>query len=331
MKQNYLLLVLSTILMSSSFVFGQQESTLSLYKYNLNQINPAATATQGATYLNINYRSQWVGVDNAPETQTLSLGVPSETKKLGVGFSISNDKINVQGTTQFFADFSYPLQLDAKRTLYLGLKAGGTSSRIDAAQLNNNSGPVDPFLVDDSRFSPNFGVGIYYLTENNFFVSLSIPRLLSTERYSSENGQASLATDKPHLYLSSGMQIPVNDQWSIKPSVLLSHVANAPVQFVGDFTMSLDNKLDFGVQYNRGGGFGGTTTFALGENFRLGYAYINSLSNTPNAFSRGTHEILLKIKLGPDINKESEEETTLDGAERSEKIIGTKSLDRQKK
>ncbi|MDB9836260.1 PorP/SprF family type IX secretion system membrane protein [Flavobacteriaceae bacterium] len=329
MKQNYLLLVLSSVLLSSTFVFGQQESTLSLYKYNLNQINPAATATQGATYLNVNYRTQWVGVDGAPETQTLSLGVPSETKKLGVGFSVSNDKINVQGTTQLFVDFSYPLQIDSKRTLYLGLKAGGTSSRIDAAQLNNSGGPVDPFLVDDTRFSPNFGVGVYYLTENNFFVSLSIPRLLSTERFSSENGQASLATDKPHLYLSSGIQIPLSEQWSIKPSILLAQVANTPVQFVGDFTMSLDDKLDFGVQYNRGGGFGGTTTFALGSNFRVGYAYINSLSNTPNAFSSGTHEILLKIKLGPDINKDRQVETTLDGAKRSEKIIGTKSLDKQ--
>ncbi|PTL99560.1 MAG: hypothetical protein DA394_06455 [Candidatus Arcticimaribacter sp.] len=330
MKQNYLLLVLSSVLLSSTFMFGQQESTLSLYKYNLNQINPAATATQGATYLNVNYRTQWVGVEGAPETQTLSLGVPSETKKLGVGFSISNDKINVQGTTQLFADFSYPLQIDSKRTLYLGLKAGGTSSRLDAAQLNNSGGSVDPFLVDDTRFSPNFGVGVYYLTENNFFVSLSIPRLLSTERFSSENGQASLATDKPHLYLSSGIQIPLTEQWSIKPSVLLAQVANTPVQFVGDFTMSLDDKLDFGVQYNRGGGFGGTTTFAIGSNFRIGYAYINSLSNTPNAFSSGTHEILLKIKLGPDVNKDGdEEETTLDGATRSEKIIGTKSLDKQ--
>lgn len=329
MKQNYLLLVLSSVLLSSTFVFGQQESTLSLYKYNLNQINPAATATQGATYLNVNYRTQWVGVDGAPETQTLSLGVPSETKKLGVGFSVSNDKINVQATTQLFVDFSYPLQIDSKRTLYLGLKAGGTSSRIDAAQLNRVGATSDPFLVDDTRFSPNFGVGVYYLTENNFFVSLSIPRLLSTERFSSENGQASLATDKPHLYLSSGIQIPLSEQWSIKPSILLAQVANTPVQFVGDFTMSLDDKLDFGVQYNRGGGFGGTTTFALGSNFRIGYAYINSLSNTPNAFSSGTHEILLKIKLGPDVNKDEDEETTLDGATRSEKIIGTKSLDKQ--
>jgi len=311
-------------------MFGQQESTLSLYKYHLNQINPAATATQGATYLNVNYRSQWLGVDGAPETQTLSLGVPSEVRKLGIGFSISNDKINVQGATQLFVDFSYPLELDSKRTLYLGLKAGGTSSRIDAAQLNRVGGPVDPFLVDDTRFTPNIGVGIYYLTENNFYVSLSIPRLLSTERFSSDNGQASLATDKPHLYLSSGIQIPISEQWSLNPSVLLGQVANAPTNYVVDLAMSFEEKIDFGIQYNRGQGFGGIASFALGSSFRLGYAYINSLSNTVNAFSASTHEISLKIKLGSDTKNESEEETTLDGAERSEKIIGTKSLDKQK-
>ena len=47
-------------------VCAQQEVNYALYRYHLNLINPAAAGTQGAPFLNLGIRNQWLGVEDAP-------------------------------------------------------------------------------------------------------------------------------------------------------------------------------------------------------------------------------------------------------------------------
>lgn len=147
---------------------AQQEVNYALYRYHLNLINPAAAGTQGAPFLNLRIRNQWLGVEDAPRAFNFSYNTPQKNERVGLGFSINNDKTFVEQQTQLFADFSYRLPLDDQKDIYLGIKAGGTGFRLQAADLSVYQSTLeDPNLLNASSFVPNIGVGAIYHTPNS--------------------------------------------------------------------------------------------------------------------------------------------------------------------
>ncbi len=301
----YLILLFLLLMLVHSTVWSQQEVNYNLYQYHLNLTNPAATGTQGAPFLNMSLRSQWLGIQGAPETQAISAGFPHANNRLGTGFSVINDLTFVENQTQFFLDFSYRLPLADDRNLYLGLKAGGTSIRIETNRLETyGTDLVDPFLQGTSGFVPNFGVGIYYTTPH-YFLSVSIPRLLETERFRLENEQVTHATDRLHLFASSGFRIRLSEYWDFSPSLLFSYVDAAPTELLVDASFSYDDRFDIGLQASRSGSMGGIMFIHISEGMKMGYAYITSATDKVNQFSSGTHEIVLKIKLNEGVGGDS--------------------------
>ncbi len=310
MKQIYLLLLL---MICSLSLKAQQAPTYAFYKNHFNLINPAVTGTQGGSYVNLSLREQWVNVEGAPSTQAMSMGFPHQNQRMGLGFSLVNDKLNVEQQTFFAADFSYRLPMDNERNLYLGLKAGANAYRLNAsdARVYDAGGQInDPFLEDYSRLLPNIGVGVYY-TSAKGYLAFSIPRLLNTSRQKAEDGQQTTATDRPHLFFSGGVQTPINENISFHPSFLLSYVKAAPIQLTLDAAFSFNEKFEAGVQYNTTTGIGGTALISINQGFKVGYAYSSPVSNAIDRISNGTHELVLKIRLNKTIIEEPlPEETT---------------------
>ena len=68
------------------------------YAFNTLAINPGYAGSREALTLTALHRSQWVGFEGAPITQTLTLHAPLLDNKLGLGLSILNDNI---GPTNF--------------------------------------------------------------------------------------------------------------------------------------------------------------------------------------------------------------------------------------
>ena len=54
-------------------LFAQQDSFFSLYRFNMNIINPAFAGSEGQNIVSINSRNQWVSIENAPKNQLLIL------------------------------------------------------------------------------------------------------------------------------------------------------------------------------------------------------------------------------------------------------------------
>lgn len=331
MKHFYPFLFILLFFFAGMSVQAQQEVNYTLYRYHMNLINPASAGTQGAPYANIGIRNQWLGIDDAPRSFSLSYSSPHKNERVGLGFSVISDKTFVEQQTQLFADFSYRLPLGDEKNIFLGLKAGGTSFRLQAADLLTlQSSLSDPNLLNTSSFVPNIGVGVVYHSPG-FFVALSIPRLLSTERFREENGQETRPTDRPHFYAATGLRFQLVDRFEFTPSVLYSYVNAAPSQFVVDATFSYDKKFDFGAQYTQRGGIGATMNLNIADDFQLGYAYTTQLGNRENYFSRGTHELLLRIRLGraPFVEDEAggvaDQDIALNNnEERKERRVGTR-------
>ena len=306
MKYDYFIIVL--FLGACQLMMAQQDVRYALYRYHMNMINPAVNGLQGGPNINFGMRSQWAGIKDAPETQTLSFATPTNHENIFLGFNIVNDNTFVETQTQFFASFSFHLPLSNYTQLYLGIQAGANAYRVNAYDLKvYGITERDPNLMDFSRFNPNIGAGLY-LDHERFYFSLSTPRMLNTERFKDEAGLITTASDKMHIYTSLGFRLPLNRQWTLVPSGIAHSVANAPTLWALNLTFDLNNSSDFGIEYTPNAGFG--AMFMLGRDrfISVGYAYTHTQHSQLQQLSRGTHEALLRIRLSP--SKQRQESIT---------------------
>lgn len=112
-------LILSLLLTNVSN--GQQDPQYTDYMFNTLTVNSAYAGSRGHLAITGLHRTQWVGLDGAPETQSFSIESPVG-KNVGLGFSIVNDKLGPSDEFYFDANFSYTINLDNHSKLSFGLK-----------------------------------------------------------------------------------------------------------------------------------------------------------------------------------------------------------------
>ena len=286
--------------------FSQQESYYTLYRYNMNVINPAYAGALGKNVFAFTSRRQWSSMEDAPSTLAFSYSSERENN-VGLGLSVVSDKVFIEQQTFAYVDFSYKLDMESTQ-LYLGLKAGGNFYSADPRALSAYSASSDPAQQQLSRFNPNVGAGAL-LKGELFWASFSIPRLFNVKRES--DNLAVTAKDRMHSYLGGGVDLPIGSGLLVKPSVMLRKVKGLPV--TTDFTgmLSWQNQFDVGISYRSSSSFALLSVISLGG-FDIGYAYETPTASSLSQLNLKTHEIVLRINLGQG------DETTKTGPESQE-------------
>ncbi|KGK28674.1 type IX secretion system membrane protein PorP/SprF, partial [Cellulophaga sp. E6(2014)] len=228
--KKYLIIALF-VFAGTTTLSAQQDAQYTQYMYNTISVNPAYAGSRGVLSIAALHRSQWVGLDGAPTTQTLNLHTPV-SRRVGLGLSIVNDEIG-NGTNQdtyFDAAFSYTIPTSEEGKLSFGLKAGGHFLNIDFSKLRNYGAESNLPNVDN-KFSPNFGAGVYYHTDN-FYSGLSVPNFLQTEHFDSAGTDSSsfLAEERLNIYFITGYVFDLNPNLKFKPAGLVKAVKGAPLQ-----------------------------------------------------------------------------------------------------
>ena len=83
------LILITGLILSVLVMEAQQEAQFSHYSFNTQSINPAYAGSRDALTVTALHRSQWVGFEGAPTTQTLTLHAPILQDKIGIGLSVS--------------------------------------------------------------------------------------------------------------------------------------------------------------------------------------------------------------------------------------------------
>ena len=284
-----LLFILSVLI--PLFAFSQQESYYSLYRYNMNVINPAYAGALGKNVFAFTSRRQWSSMQDAPSTLAFSYSSERENN-VGLGLSVVSDKVFIEQQTFAYVDFSYKLDMESTQ-LYLGLKAGGNFYNADPRGLTTYS-PSDPAQQQLSRFNPNVGAGAF-LKGELFWASFSIPRLFNVKR---ENDiLAVTAKDRVHSYLGGGVDLPVGGDFFIKPSIMMRKVKGLPVTTDITGMLSWQNQFDVGISYRSSSAFSLLSVVSFGG-FDIGYAYETPTVSSLSQLNLKTHEIILRINLG---------------------------------
>jgi len=258
---------------------AQQETLLSQYRSQMSLFNPAVAGVNDASKLTMLHRRQWANVAMSPITTSLTYGL-NAGKNVGLGVSIISDKVFIEQSTFVSVDYSYRLQLDDISFLYLGIKAGGNFYALNTANLNTFNVVADPSINSISFFMPNIGFGAYY-TRGDFYFSLSVPRVLNTERTKTENGRVTTATDRPHLYTSFGVDFLISKESNVtlQPSILSRLVAGAPNTIDANIMVNFDSRLSLGATYRNNDSYAGILQMPITKEIRVGLAYETARGN----------------------------------------------------
>ena len=263
--------IITLVLFTTSIwgIMAQQDAQYTQYMYNTLSVNPAYAGSRGVLSINALHRSQWVGLDGAPTTQTVNFNTPV-SQRLGVGLSIVNDRIG-NGTNQdtyFDAVISYTVPTSQTGKLSFGIKAGGHALNIDFNQLSNYSNEASSLGLSniDKKFSPNFGAGVYYHTDK-FYAGLSVPNFLKTEHFDSSS--TSLAQERMNFYLITGYVFDLNPTLKFKPAALVKAVAGAPLQIDVSANFMINEKFTLGAAYRWDAAFSGLFGFQITDQFMV--------------------------------------------------------------
>lgn len=278
---------------------AQQEAMYSQYMFNTLAINPAYAGSRNVISATALYRNQWVGMNGAPNTQTLSFDGATANKKVGLGLQIFNDEVGISKTTGTFASYAYRIRME-KATLSFGVQAGVSlfSANFSSVELNPLASPDISFAQDVRKIQANFGAGIYY-NSDKFYFGISVPQMLGNTLNNDNNISSSnlISRQYTHLFVSTGYVFSFNNDIKYKPSLLFKGVQGAPLQLDINNNIWFFDVFSIGVQYRTEADLAAMTEIQLNPQIRFGYAYDRSTTRLAD-FNSGSHEFMLRYEFG---------------------------------
>ena len=286
-------------MLSISVSYAQQDAQFTQYMYNTMNINPGYAGSREVMSVFALHRTQWVGLDGAPTTNTVSINSPINGSNVGLGVSILNDKIGPSDESNISVDISYTIPVSNTYKLSFGLKASGNLLNIDFTKLNQFYPGDHSFEANiDNEFSPNIGVGLYWYS-NNTYVGLSAPNILETrhfDKYANIGASSYVSKELIHYYFIAGHVFVMDSSIKFKPSVLVKMVQGAPLQVDLSGNFLINDKFTAGIAYRWSGAVSALVGFQVSDSWFIGYGYDMETTKLGN-YNSGTHELFLRYEL----------------------------------
>lgn len=292
MKKSLFAILLTTMAFVAT---SQQRPVMSTYMFNGLALNPAYAGSLNILSASFLHRKQWINVDGAPVSNILSVHSSFYGNQIGLGLQASQDVIGVHKESAVYLSGAYKIKTSAG-ILAMGLSGGFDNRRSDFDQLNILNQEDELLTGTPTRFTPNFGTGIYFANPR-MYVGLSVPYILENSLFQAEaDGTTSEAKESRYYYATGGIIFDINQNIKFSPSGLIRYQEQSRLGWDLNATVIFDGIAYAGVSYRSGDALVFLTQLILNENFRIGYAYdatVNALNNN----SRGTHEIMLNYRV----------------------------------
>ena len=279
-------------------VKAQYAPQFNQYYFNPILVNPAYAGTRGMLSMVGVHRSQWVGFDGAPSTQSFAIHSPSRRKNMGYGFQLMNDRIGPKNTIAVSGIYSYKLRV-GRGKLGLGLRASLYNYTFDWSKIDyRESGGYALNQGRESYLTPSFDFGLYYNDKLNY-VGMELSHLnqgrlgVEAENVNIE----STSRQNAQMILVGGRAFKINRELIFKPSTLIRLAIDQPAFFDLNASFLMRNRLWLGASYRRGYGLVLVSEYNIDKSLRVGYSY-DIATTTLSQGNAGSHEIFI----GYDIN-----------------------------
>ena len=277
---------------------AQQDAQYTGYMYSVQLFNPAYAGSRGTTSINLIGRTQWLSLEGSPKTSSVFLDTSfGKEDNVGLGLSISSDKIGPTSETMLNLDYAYSLNFLWSK-LTFGIKAGINDLEVDYSKLNIASSN-DPFIGSSkNRLKPRLGLGFYFNTDK-YYLGFSSPNILKTKYYDDikiSNTSFSTVSDRNHYYAIAGYVFDLTSNIKVKPATLLKIVRGSPLQWDLSANFLINYNITLGISSRLDSSFSGLVGFQLSDSFFVALAYDYSTTQL-RQFNDGTYEIIIRLDL----------------------------------
>jgi type IX secretion system PorP/SprF family membrane protein len=272
---------------------SQQKPQFTQYMFNSLVINPAYAGADEALSLTFIDRHQWVGVDNAPTTQTLSAHTLVRKKKIGLGLSVINDKIGVYQNLNALASFAYHIQTGRDSYLSMGLQGGFNNNKANYASLAvnlNAPNSNDPNLansLNETYF--DFGFGIYFRSPR-FHIGISAPQFVPKQVALDKD--VNIQVGSTNYFLFSKYRISLSNSWEVEPSTLVKYIPVLPLSYDVNLNFVYRRILTAGFSYRGNESLDFLIKAQVTPQLQFGYSYDHPITNSTRLNS-GSHELMI--------------------------------------
>ena len=294
-KIKHLVLVLTITLISSFSIKAQSDALYSQYMFNQFTINPAYAGSRDALSAVLLYRTQWVGLEGAPNTVNLSAHSPFHAKNMALGVNVVLDEIGPTKSSAFQGTYAYHVKTK-HGDLSFGLRGGFLSTTLQKGLLNfveSNDQHDDKITLQ--AIQPNFDFGTYFYNDY-FYAGFSFSHIQGNSLVIQESSVTSLELNR-YFNFASGGAIELNNNLVYKPSIMLKYLPGMPLNYDINSSILLNKVLWVGGSYRSTKNIVLLLEYNVNDHVRMGYSYDFDLSPLRNTNS-GSHEIFL----GTDLN-----------------------------
>ncbi len=285
--------ILLTVTIFPLVLFGQTSEIINFWD-NSYLINPASINPKYTSEIFLSHRSQWVGLEGAPQTYYAAATLSSEKFKSQIGVKIVSDKIGYFSLTDCNLAYSYFIRFRKSR-LNFGISGIYSALALDASKIYSEveNDPVMAIRINKvSKFDAD--LGMEYVQENfrvgfssnrifGLFADKSNPNLRDNTNY--VYALYRQQTDK-FINFGAGLSL-INNKFATLAEVNLSTFIRPDAE---------SNPFQLGVTYRTNKQISFQTGIYIGANLKLLYNY--EIDYSPLGLrTGGTHELMLRVRI----------------------------------
>lgn len=289
----------------TGIVFAQQEPMYTQNNFDRLIFNPAYAGSSGWILSSFKHRTQFTGLEGAPQTQMVTVHAPWQAKSVGFGGKIINDKLGATSQLMVNGIVSYHLGIGNGR-LSVGLEMGMFTQSIDFSQLHRVN-PNDNAIPNDKQsvFRPDGAFGLQYQSVNRkkkteYFIGFSIQHLFKSDLNFTDIQRPNIGELSRHYFLSGGYAFDYKNGLSLQPCFLIKKVKGVPMQTDLYINAIYNEKYTLGIGYRTKDALTFVVKYNITDAIRVSYSYDMRTSQV-SSYSSAAHEIMLRygIKLLP--------------------------------
>ena len=310
---------------TSPFAFGQTRPNLNHYLFNYYLINPAVAGIEDFVDIKSSVRSQWTGMEGAPETLVLtvhgnienqrkrnpanpikpkSFDVDEYTVDLdgynarphhGVGGIILADRIGPFSKMQIDASYAYHIPLSKKYRLAAGLSLGLIRNTLDQSKITLQD-PNDIAISGEqyANINPDLGFGLWFYSRN-LFTGFSGGQLFKYNMSFGDYIQSEKESYRNYI-LTGGYKIHAGYEVIIIPSVAIKWLSPEPLVVDYNLVFSFINRVSLGITYRNNNEVVFSSRFIASPVFEFGYAFDYG-GAAVDKYNSGSHELYFGLRL----------------------------------
>jgi len=299
------------LLFGSHLLHGQNYPVCSGYPVNLALYNPAEAASDH-TYIFINHRQQWTGVEGAPVLSTFNINTLLDQRRVGLGLKASSFARGLITTTDVLGTFAYGIPISKEDALYFGIAGGAISNSLDLTSVRDPSDPaLSNFLNNNLHAAPS--AGFVYKSASGLNFGVSLPQMIVSGSTEPESFRSATLSPFDQIIVSTyyrkklsgiatrkvrGMRTrkQVDGYAPLELYLTYKYSAYQTSQFEALVKVNIGQHLWIGGGYRQAYGAVGFAGIAI-KDVILHYAFEPG-GQPESGFSQGTHEIQLGARLG---------------------------------